>query len=308
MKRLKFFSSFLFLMIFFNCTVVEYHEEDYYNMPLTEFLSSNEIWYVEINQTLGYGEIPFLQMAFTISFRNNVLYANNNLVGFGNNGDGFGVPVGNYIAGSNSIQISHVIDGLYDFEVYQTGPNQIELYDPFSETSYFLTGYQRYNFDYDYLFYDNVSYFLEEYHVWEKHSQNNDGYQPFDDENYINFSSSNNQFLSSLDYNVFDLNSIYWDYEGSFSISDYSSSMYLKNLQLFYYGYDETEQFVLEVLSDDTIRLKSVSTNKLYYFKGRGLISYMRPSKESKAPSEQPEVVGKKRYQLTDKKKNPRTI
>ena len=94
-------------------------------------------------------------MAFTISFRNNVLYANNNLVGFGNNGDGFGVPVGNYITGSNSIQISHVIDGLYDFEVYQTGPNQIELYDPFSETSYFLTGYQRYNFDYDYLFYDN---------------------------------------------------------------------------------------------------------------------------------------------------------
>ena len=120
-----------------------------------EFLNSNEIWYVEINQTLGYGEVPFLQMAFTLSFRNGVLYANNNLVGFGSNGNGFGVPVGNYLVNNANLQISHVIDGIYDFEVYQTGPNQMELYDPFSETSYFLTGYQRHNFDYDYLFFDN---------------------------------------------------------------------------------------------------------------------------------------------------------
>ena len=35
-------------------------------------------------------------MAFTLSFLDGVLYANNNLVDIGITGNGFGVPVGNY--------------------------------------------------------------------------------------------------------------------------------------------------------------------------------------------------------------------
>ena len=308
MKNVKLLASVIGLMLFFNCTIVEYNEEVPNVMPLSEFLNSNEIWYVEINQTLGYGEVPFLQMAFTLSFRNGVLYANNNLVGFGSNGNGFGVPIGNYLANNSILQISHVIDGIYDFEVYQTGPNQMELYDPFSETSYFLTGYQRHNFDYDYLFFDNLKYFLEEYSVWEKDFQSNGIYQPFDDENYLMFSSANQRFSSSLDYNVYNLNSVYWDYQGHFELNNLDLNGYLKRLNLLYDDFDETETFELFVLSDDTIKLRNLITNKTYHFKGRGLISYMRPNSGTKNKSEPSIIHGKKRYQNTPKIQNPRTV
>ena len=247
-------------------------------------------------------------MAFTLSFRNGVLYANNNLVGFGSNGNGFGVPVGNYLANNSILQITHVIDGIYDFEVYQTGPNQMELYDPFSETSYFLTGYQRHNFDYDYLFFDNLKYFLEEYSVWEKDFQSNGIYQPFDDENYLMFSSANQRFSSSLDYNVYNLNSVYWDYQGRYVLNNLDLNGYLKRLNLLYDDFDETETFELFVLSDDTIKLRNLITNKTYHFKGRGLISYLRPNSGKKNKSESPSINGKKRYQNTPKIQNPRTV
>ena len=32
----------------------------------------------------------------------------------------------------------------------------------------FLNGYQRTTFDYDFVFYDNIHYFLQEYEAWEK--------------------------------------------------------------------------------------------------------------------------------------------
>lgn len=308
MRNFRLLASLIGLMLFFNCTIVEYNEDMPYVTPLPEFLNSNEIWYVEINQTLGYGEVPFLQMAFTLSFRNGVLYANNNLVGFGSNGNGYGVPVGNYLANNENLQISHVIDGIYDFEVYQTGPNQMELYDPFSETSYFLTGYQRHNFDYDYLFFDNLKYFLEEYSVWEKDFQSNGNYQPFDDENYLMFSSVNQRFSSSLDYNVYNFNSVYWDYQGRFELNNLDVNGYLKRLNLFYDDFDETEFFELYVLSDDTIKLRSLITNKTYHFKGRGLVSYLRPGRGEQKKNNPQSIDGKKRYQNTPKIKNPRTV
>ena len=49
------------------------------SISLNQLLSSYELWYVDINQTQGYGETPFLQIAFTVSFRNGILMANNNL-------------------------------------------------------------------------------------------------------------------------------------------------------------------------------------------------------------------------------------
>ena len=58
-------------------------------VSLNQLLNSYELWYVDINQTQGYGETPFLQIAFTLSFRNGTLFANNNLVDFGVQGNGF---------------------------------------------------------------------------------------------------------------------------------------------------------------------------------------------------------------------------
>ena len=138
-------------------------------ISLNQLLGSYELWYVDINQTLGPGETPFLQIAFTISFRNGIVYANNNLVGFGSSGNGFGIDVGTYDAYNMILDVYHDIDGYETFDVYQIDNNTIELYNPYNDTSYFLHGYQRGNFDYDFVFYDNIHYFLQEYEAWEKH-------------------------------------------------------------------------------------------------------------------------------------------
>lgn len=48
---------------------------------------------MDVNATQGFGEVPFMQVAFTLSFRNGTLFTNNNLVGLGSQGNGFGVDV-----------------------------------------------------------------------------------------------------------------------------------------------------------------------------------------------------------------------
>ena len=49
-------------------------------VSLNQLLNSYELWYVDINQTRGLGEVPFLQIAFTVSFIDGEIFANNNLV------------------------------------------------------------------------------------------------------------------------------------------------------------------------------------------------------------------------------------
>jgi len=51
-----------------------------------QVLQSHDLWYVDINQTRGNGEVSFLQRAFTISFDRGVVLANNNIVGIGKTG------------------------------------------------------------------------------------------------------------------------------------------------------------------------------------------------------------------------------
>lgn len=64
------------------------HVIDPPGMTLGQLLTSYDLWYVNIDQTTGYGEVPFLQKAFTITFDYGVLMANNNLAGIGKTGNG----------------------------------------------------------------------------------------------------------------------------------------------------------------------------------------------------------------------------
>jgi len=188
---------------------------------LNQLLSSYELWYIDINQTQGFGEVPFLQIAFTVSFNNGRMFANNNLVGFGSQGNGFGVEIGNYDAYNMILDTYHIVDGYDSFDVYQINNNTIELYNPFTDTSYFLRGYQTNNFDYDFIFYDNIHYFLQEYVAWEKVYTSNYGtLNEFDNENYLQFLPGGNDstFRSSQDENVNNANSIFWDYTGLYGV------------------------------------------------------------------------------------------
>ena len=140
--------------------IVDDYIVDEPSISVNQLLGSYELWYVDINQTIGYGTTPFLQKAFTLSFRNGTMFANNNLVGIGSSGNGFGIVVADYNTYDMILDVYHDIDGFETFDVYQINSNTIEVYNPNNDTSYFLKGYQRSVFDYDFVFYDNIQKLL----------------------------------------------------------------------------------------------------------------------------------------------------
>lgn len=311
MKTIKLLSGFaLIALLFTSCyteVVVDDYAYDNYQEPITvnQLLNSYELWYVDINETIGYGETPFLQMAFTVSFRNGNLFANNNLVGIGSQGNGYGIQIGYYNAYDMILDIDHDIDGYDSFDVYQIDHNTIELYNPFNDTSYFLHGYQRSNFDYDYVFYDNIQYFLQEYEAWEKTYTSNFGaLNEFDNENFLQFLSggNDNNFRSSQDPEGTNPNNIYWDYSGLYGVNDVNGNMYLKTLTLDY-DYFDNEFFELSIVNDQRVELYHPSSGTVYEFTGRGYIQYL---KVGQTTDKNKTSGDKKRVQHTKKKDNPR--
>ena len=307
MKRLKLLSIVTVLTILLTSCYAEVVVDD--NPPtisLNQLLGSHELWYVDINQTAGYGETPFLQIAFTISFRNGTLYANNNLVGIGSQGNGFGIPVGDYNAYDMILDVYHDVDGFNTFDVYQIDSNTIELYNPNNDTSYFLHGYQRNNFDYDFEFYDNIHYFLQEYEAWEKTYVSEEGIlNEFDNENYLQFLAGGNDstFRSSQDDTGINIDNLYWDYTGTYGVQDITGNDYLKRLTLDYDFFDN-EYFELNVINDQLVELYHPSSGTYYEFTGRGYIQYMKTAAGKVDKTKSSGL--KKRKQKTKKKDNPR--
>ncbi|WP_375241733.1 nicotinic acid mononucleotide adenyltransferase [Lacinutrix sp.] len=311
MKTVKLLSVFaLMATMLTSCYTEVIVEDDYVVNPtpaitINQLLNAYELWYVDINETIGYGESPFLQIAFTVSFRNGTLYANNNLVGIGSQGNGFGIPIGYYNAYNMILDIDHDIDGYDSFDVYQIDNNTIELYNPFNDTSYFLNGYQRSNFDYDYVFYDNIQYFMQEYEAWEKtYTSSYGALNEFDNENFLQFLSGGNDniFRSSQDPNGVNPNNLYWDYTGSYGVGNTIGNIYLKTLTLDY-DYFDNEFFELSVINDQRIELLHPNSGTVYQFTGRGYIEYL---KEGTIIDKSKTSALKKRVQHTNKKENSR--
>ncbi len=288
MKTLKLLSViFLGSFLLTSCVAEVIVEEDVFieepSISLNALLNSYEIWYVDIERKRGNGEIPFLQKAFTVSFRNGAFFANNNLVGLGNNGNGFGLDVGFYDTFRTEIDISHDIDGVYELAVGQLSDNEIELYDRVTNTTYYLIGYQRNNFDYDQVFYDNIHYFLQEYEVWEKVYTSEFGVlNEFDEENYLKFEyfGAGENFRSSRDEIGIPLNDILYDYTGRYEIRDIVNTFDRKTLTLDY-DYLGNEFFELSVINDNKIELFHPTSETVYQFAGRGRIQFKNTAGES---------------------------
>jgi len=306
MKRIKLLSGFALIALLFTSCYTEVIIDDEPTISINQLLNAHELWYVDINETIGYGETPFLQIAFTLSFRNGTLYANNNLVGIGSQGGGFGIPVGNYDAYEMILDVNHDIDGYQTFDVYQIDGNTIELYNPNNDTSYFLHGYQRNNFDYDFVFYDNIHYFLQEYEAWEKIYTSEVGVlNEFDNENYLQFLPGGNDstFRSSQDIDISNVDDLIWDYTGVYGIQDVANEDYLKTLTLDYDFFDN-EYFELNVINDGLIELYHPTSGTYYEFEGQGYIQFMRNAEGKRDTSKS--SGQKKRKQKTNKKDNPR--
>ena len=309
MKTIKLLSGFALVATLLSSCYTEVLVDDFDNpapVSLNQLLNSYELWYVDIDQTIGYGQTPFLQKAFTVSFRSGLVYANNNLVGIGSQGGGYGIDIGTYDAYDMILDVYHDIDGYETFDVYQIDSNTIELYNPYNDTSYFLHGYQRSNFDYDLVFYNNIHYFMQEYEAWEKTYTSEVGaINEFDYENYLQFLPGGNDstFRSSQDSPGTDVNDLYWDYTGVYGIGNFSNNMYLKTLTLDYDFFDN-EHFELSVLNDQLVELYHPSSGTYYEFTGRGYIQYLRLEDGSFDKSKS--SGDKLRKQKSEKKDNPR--
>jgi len=294
MRTIKLLSAyFLMLGVFTSCYTDVFIEDDLATpvVPLSSVLADYELWYVDIDQTQGNGTIPFMDKAFTFSFLNGTVMANNNLAGIGDQGSGFGIEVGYYDVFDYDLDISHDIDGFYSFEVSLLSNNAIELYNRYTNTSYVLIGYQRSNFDYDRLFYDNIHFFLQEYTVWEKiHTSLSGTSNAFDAENYLQFLPANSgvNFRSSQDPIGSSTTNLYWDYSGIYEVNNVVNNAFLKTLTLDY-DYFANEYFELSILDDATIALYHPASGSEYRFRGRGYIQYKTPS-EGKSRLKQSEI------------------
>lgn len=276
MKSLKLLFIFIITgVLFSSCDTFE--DE----LSLEEVVSGYDLWYVDYHRTIGNGDVPYVSRAFTLSFINGVLYANNNIVDIGVTGNGLGIDVGNYNTYSGVLETNHDIDGINDFEVRMISSNEISIYNYRENVTYFLIGYQRHQFNYDKLFYENIEYFLQEYIAWEKTSTTGGVANAFDDENFLGFTPENNTtFYSSKDNVGTNIANINWSYVGGYEVFDVSGYEDLKILTLNYDGGD-IEEFELSVINDGKISLYHLDSETIYDFRGRGFI-FLKKGENSK--------------------------
>ena len=279
MKLLKYILSFFSVfLILSSCTINDYRE-DYYDEELLQanFVEKYDLWYLDYHRTLGSDEIPFMQLAFTLSFVNGKMYANNNISGIGNAGNGLGIRIGSYNWSGNELNPNHELDGSHYFEVIRTSANEIELYDSYSGTSYFLIGYDVDEFDYDKLFYENIEYLLQDYEIWNKfYTSQTGGINEFDRENYLQFTAENdNTFYSSRSQIGTNIDFVNWNYQGAYEVLDIDGYEDLKILTLAYDSVN-SEVFELSILSDNIVELFHIASETTYKFEGDYFIQYLK--------------------------------
>ncbi|AUC85655.1 hypothetical protein CW731_10315 [Polaribacter sp. ALD11] len=309
MKSLKLLFTFIITgALLGSCNTV--FEDDFRDneISLEEVVSGYDLWYVDYHRTIGNGEIPFVTKAFTMSFLNGTLYANNNIADIGVTGNGLGIDVGSYNTFSGVLETNHDLDGRNDFEVTVTSNNEIRLYNYRQNVTYFLIGYQTNTFDYDKLFYENIEYFLQEYAAWEKLSTTGGVPNAFDDENYLQFTPENiTTFYSSQDNFGTQIANINWSYVGGYEVFDVAGYKDLKILTLNYDGGD-IEEFELSVINDGKIHLYNVDSETTYDFKGRGFVQYLKSEKTKKSAKSTVRNSDRKRTKIERKTKVRRNL
>mgnify|MGYP000096893301 CR=1 FL=1 len=309
MKTLKLlFATFIIGASFSSCSVIiDDNDYDYYE-TLEDVVTNYDLWYIDYNKTTGSGDVAFLSKAFTISFRNGRVFANNNLVGIGATGNGYGIQIGNYDTYNGFLEVNHQLDGYYDFDVIQISSDRIKLKDNYNNVTYYLEGYQKNSFDYDQIFYDNIEYFLQEYNTWAKtYTSVSGSLNEFDNENFLAFTPENlTTFYSSQDEVGTQIANIYWDYVGDYSVYDVQGYDDLKILTLNYDSYG-TEEFELSVINDGKISLYHIDSETTYEFSGRGYIQYLKNS-SAKNTKESVSNDGRKRTKVQRETKVRRNL
>jgi len=302
MKTIKLL--FITLIIITTITSCSNSHEQPYIPTLEDVITKYDLWYVDYNRTEGVGDVPFLSKAFTVSFINGKLYANNNIVGIGFTGDGYGVQIGYYDSNKGILEIDHDLDGFYDFDVFEISPTGLKLIDNYNKVTYYLEGYFANTFDFDQIFYDNIEYFLQEYIAWEKYAVSGGVENVFDYENFLAFTPENiTTFYSSQDELGTDIDNIFWDYVGDYEVFDVEGIDNLKYLTL-NYGSGDIEAFDLTVIDDVAISLYHITSETTYEFSGKGFIQYLKPNNEKESVRSDGRKRTKVNRKTVDNKRN----
>jgi hypothetical protein len=291
-----------------SCTV--FIEDDIIvdQITLEDVVTDYDLWYVDYHRTTGSGDIPYVSKAFTLSFLNGTLYANNNIADIGKTGNGFGIDVGTYNTFNGLLETDHDLDGANDFEVEIVSNNEIRLYNYRQNINYYLVGYQLNQFDYDKLFYENIEYFLQEYVGWEKRNTIGGVPNAFDDENFLAFTPENiTTFYSSQDNFGTQIDYINWSFVGGYKIYDVAGYEDLKILTLNYDGGD-IEEFELSVINDRKIQLYNIDSETTYVFSGKGFVQYLKGGKSKKEAKEIVRNDNRKRTKIIRKIKDRRNL
>ena len=299
MKTFKLFLALLVsTVIFSSCSRDEPLDG---SISLGELMSSYDLWYVDIHSTIGNGNVPYVSKAFTLSFANGYMYANNNIADVGFTGNGLGTIVGSYNTNGIYLETFHDFDGTNIFDVIQLSENEVRIFDIYQNVSYVLVGYQREEFDYDMLFYDNIEYFMQEYSAWERTNISQTGTpNPFDEEHFLKFTPENNTtFYSSRDLFGTNVDILSWAFTGNYEVFDVVGFDNLKILTL-NYEFGDFEEFELTVDNDQVINLFHTSSQTTYEFTGRGFIQILRDGKNGNPSVEKED---RKRTKITRKKK-----
>ena len=282
MKKIYLFLAVVFTGLLASCSM----NEDYNRLPtevgpppVTDYsymLQNFDLWEVDHSRTTGpsNASVPFLDRAITLSFFDRVLYANNNFSGFGVTGNGFGIDVGTYTLGYNTVTIAHDVYGRYTLEIIYVYQDEIRLYDREQGLTYSLYGYYKNNYNYDAVFFNNIEYFLQEFKAWRKISTSGGVSNIFDNENFLSFDTYGNIFYSSIDRANTSVDYLQWDYQGIYTIQ----SLYNSNTKILTLDYgNRLEQFDLNYVNDYTIDLYHVTSRTTYTFQGDGYIQFLRP-------------------------------
>ena len=247
---------------------------------------------------IDFMHFPFLTPILNLFGVNNFY---NNIADIGFTGNGLGILVGNYDSFGIYLETIHDLNGRYVFDVLQLSSNEVRIYDTQQNVSYLLVGYQRDEFDYDMLFYDNIEYFLQEYTAWERTNISLTGTpNPFDAEHFLQFTPEyNTTFSSSNDPFGTDVDNLTWDYSGGYEVFDVAGFDNLKILSL-NYAIGDFEEFELTVLNDQVVNLFHMSSQTSYEFTGRAFIQILRDGKVSNSSIKNED---RKRTKIVRKKK-----
>lgn len=281
----------------FTSCVVNNNEQYEDQIALEDIVSQYDLWYIDYHRTTGSGDIPFLSKAFTVSFLNGVMYANNNIVDIGRTGNGLGISIGSYNTYNGFLETTHRLDGYYDFDVVKLSGNEIRI--DYNNVSYYLIGYQTTNFNYNKLFYENIEYFLQEYIAWQRVDVAGGTQNIFDEERFLQFTPENTTtFFSSEDPIGTHIANINWNFVGSYTVYNVDGIEDLKGLTLIYDNGD-TETFELSVVNDSEIQLYHQNSDTTYSFIGKGFVQYQKGG--TKKSTTAVRNSGRKRTKITRK-------